>query len=88
LHILHIDNIFAVSQRELSNQGTLWTSTGKFLKTKKLIQDARRRKRRKTNSNGLPLTMSGRVSVGRNDINAKYDASYRNPKNMSKMQNK
>jgi hypothetical protein len=33
------------------------------------------RNRRKTNANGLPLTQSGRVSIGRNDINAKYDAA-------------
>ena len=43
------------------------------------------RNRRKTNANGLPLTKSGRVSIGRNDINAKYDASYRNPENTTRL---
>ncbi len=43
------------------------------------------RKRRKTNANGLPLTKSGRVSVDGNDINAKYDASYRNPENTTRL---
>jgi hypothetical protein len=43
------------------------------------------RKRRKTNANGLPLTKSGRVFVGRNNINAKYDASYRNPENTTRL---
>jgi hypothetical protein len=43
------------------------------------------RKRCKTNANGLLLTKSGHVSVGRNDINAKYDASYRNPENTNRL---
>ncbi len=43
------------------------------------------RNRRKSNANGLPLTKSGRVSIGRNDINAKYNASYRNPENTTRL---
>ncbi len=43
------------------------------------------RRRRKTNADGLQLTKSGRVSVGCNNINAKYDASYRNPENANRL---
>jgi hypothetical protein len=39
------------------------------------------RKRSKTNADGLLLTKSGHVSVGRKQINAKHDASYRNRRN-------
>jgi hypothetical protein len=42
-------------------------------------------KRRKTNADGLQLTKSGSVSVGRNNINAKYDASYNNPENTNRL---
>ena len=32
--------------------------------------------RRKTNSNGLQLTQSGRVSMASNEVNVKFDSSY------------
>jgi hypothetical protein len=37
--------------------------------------------RRKTNSNGLQLTQSGRVSMASNEVNVKYDLSYRSSQN-------
>ncbi len=39
----------------------------------------------KSNSDGLLLTKSGRVSVISNEVNAKYDASYRISDNTSKL---
>ena len=41
--------------------------------------------RRKSNSDGLALTKSGRVSMISNEVNAKYDASYRNSDNKIKL---
>ena len=41
--------------------------------------------RRKSNSDGLLLTKSGRVSMITNEVNAKYDASYRNSDNTNKL---
>ena len=41
--------------------------------------------KRKSNSDGLPLTKSGRVSVSHNEVNEKYDASYRNSDNLIKL---
>jgi hypothetical protein len=43
------------------------------------------KKHRKSNADGLALTKSGRVSVSRNDVNAKFDASYRNSANLTKL---
>jgi hypothetical protein len=37
--------------------------------------------RRKTNSDGLLLTQSGRVSMASNEVNVKYDSSYRSSQN-------
>ena len=37
---------------------------------------AKSNSRRKSNSDGLLLTKSGRVSMSSNEVNAKYDASY------------
>ena len=37
--------------------------------------------RRKSNADGLALTKSGRVSMSGNEVNARYDASYRNSEN-------
>ena len=41
--------------------------------------------RRKSNSDGMALTKSGRVSVSKNEVNEKYDASYRNSDNSNKL---
>ena len=41
--------------------------------------------RRKANSDGLLLTKSGRVSMINNQVNAKFDASYRNSDNTNKL---
>lgn len=41
--------------------------------------------RRKANSDGLLLTKSGRVSMINNQVNAKFDASYRNSENTNKL---
>ena len=35
----------------------------------------------KTNSNGLQLTQSGRVSMASNEVNVKFDSSYRSSEN-------
>ncbi len=43
------------------------------------------KKRRKSNADGLALTKSGLVSISRNDVNAKFDASYRNSANLTKL---
>ncbi len=43
------------------------------------------KKRRKSNADGLALTKSGPVSISRNDVNAKFDASYRNSANVTKL---
>ena len=37
--------------------------------------------RRKTNSNGLQLTQSGCVSMASNEVNVKFDSSYRSSEN-------
>ena len=37
--------------------------------------------RRKTNSDGLLLTQSGRVSMASNEVNVKFDSSYRSSEN-------
>jgi hypothetical protein len=37
--------------------------------------------RRRSNSDGLLLTKGGRVSMSSNEVNAKYDSSYRNSDN-------
>ena len=37
--------------------------------------------RRKSNLDGLQLTTSGRVSVSSNEVNIKFDSSYRNSEN-------
>jgi hypothetical protein len=42
-------------------------------------------KRSKSNADGLVLTKSGRASLTHNEVNAKYDASYRNSDNDSKL---
>ena len=39
------------------------------------------RSRRTSNSDGLLLTKGGRVSMSSNEVNAKYDSSYRNSDN-------
>ncbi len=46
---------------------------------------AKSNSRRKSNSDGLLLTKSGRVSMSSNEVNAKYDASYRNSDNNNKL---
>ena len=46
---------------------------------------AKTNSRRKSNSDGLLLTKSGRVSMTTNEVNAKYDASYRNSDNTNKL---
>jgi hypothetical protein len=46
---------------------------------------AKTKTRRKSNSDGLLLTKSGRVSMITNEVNAKYDASYRNSDNTNKL---
>ncbi len=43
------------------------------------------KKRRKSHADGLALTKSGRVSIRQNDVNARYDASYRNSANTTKL---
>ena len=43
------------------------------------------RTRRKTNSDGLRLTNSGRVSMSGNKVNEKYNASYRNSENTNRL---
>jgi hypothetical protein len=45
---------------------------------------AKSNSRRKSNSDGLLLTKSGRVSMNSNKVNAKYDASYHNSDNTNK----
>ena len=37
--------------------------------------------RRKTNSDGLLLTQSGRVSMASNEVNVRFDSSYRSSEN-------
>ncbi len=49
------------------------------------LVSAKSNSRRKSNSNGLLLTKSGRVSMSSNEVNAKYDASYRNSDNTNKL---
>ena len=46
---------------------------------------AKTKTRRKSNSDGLLLTKSGRVSMIINEVNAKYDTSYRNSDNTNKL---
>ena len=46
---------------------------------------AKSNSRRKSNSDGLLLTKSGRVSMISNEVNAKYDASYRSSDNTNKL---
>jgi hypothetical protein len=46
---------------------------------------AKSNSRRKSNSDGLLLTKSGRVSMISNEVNAKYDTSYRNSDNTNKL---
>ena len=46
---------------------------------------AKTKTRRKSNSDGLLLTKSGRVSMITNEVNAKYDTSYRNSDNTNKL---
>ena len=41
--------------------------------------------RRKSNSDGLLLTKSGRISMITNEVNEKYDSSYRNSDNTNKL---
>jgi hypothetical protein len=43
------------------------------------------RNRRKSNKDGLALTKSGRISLVCNDINTKFDSTYRNPDNEQKL---
>jgi hypothetical protein len=43
------------------------------------------RNRRKSNKDGLPLTKSGCISLVCNNINAKFDSTYRNPDNERKL---
>ena len=46
---------------------------------------AKTKTRRKSNSDGLLLTKSGRVSMITNEVNAKFDASYRNSDNTNRL---
>ena len=46
---------------------------------------AKTRDRRKSNADGLLLTKSGRVSMITNEVNAKFDASYRNSDNTNRL---
>ncbi len=46
---------------------------------------AKSNSRRRSNSDGLLLTKSGRVSMISNEVNAKYDTSYRNSDNTIKL---
>ena len=43
------------------------------------------RKRRTSNADGMQLTKSGRISMSKNEVNAKYDASYHNHENENKL---
>jgi hypothetical protein len=46
---------------------------------------AKTRNRRQSNADGLLLTKSGRVSMITNEVNAKFDASYRNSDNTNRL---
>ena len=50
-----------------------------------LVAPAAGKRRRNANSDGMPLTKSGRISITKNEVNAKYDASYRNSDNTNKL---
>ena len=43
------------------------------------------KKRRRSNADGMALTPSGRVSTASNPINIRYDASYRNSENETRL---
>ncbi len=42
-------------------------------------------RRRTSNSDGMPLTKSGRISMSKNKVNSKYDTSYSNSDDTNKL---
>ncbi len=73
LHILHIENIFCrVSTGTPRSRQIVVLEMDSQAPIPENEENDSARKRRETNADGLLLTKSVRVSVGRNNINANY----------------
>ena len=79
MHILHILHILTICDDSSTKVSTVT-----------IVPDAEdsgtpsasaKKPRRKTNSDGLVLTQSGRVSMASNEVNVRFDSSYRSSEN-------